>query len=329
MTGLRSRTHAARLLAAASLIVAGLLACACRRESEVKTAPVIATALPSLPAGWERVYEDRIELHLPADPVAVSREELLRWVDEAARSVEAYYGKLPTVPLRVELLRSSGHGVDGGDTTVRGDRAWIRVYVGANADARDLRRDWVLTHEMVHTAMAGLPSAHHWFEEGLATYVEPIARARAGLESAEDVWKQLVEGLPQGLPTPGDRGLDRTHTWGRTYWGGALFCLLADVEIRERTQNDFGLEDALRAIADDGMTILTDATIEQVLARGDKAVGVPVLSELYARHALQGVDVDLDALWKRLGISMSRRRVSFDNDAPLAKIRREITRAAR
>jgi len=39
----------------------------------------------------------------------------------------------------------------------------------------------------------------------------------------------IAEGF---LPAAGDRGLDFTPSWGRTYWGGALFCLLADIEIR-------------------------------------------------------------------------------------------------
>jgi hypothetical protein len=273
------------------------------------------------------VHGGRIELRFPTESVAVSQDEMRRWVDEAARSIEAYYGSLPTVPTRIELVRAAGRGVDGGTTARRDGRAWIRVYVGDRADARDLRRDWVLTHEMVHTAMAELPAAHHWFEEGLATYVEPIARARAGLESAESVWRQLVEGLPQGLPLLQDPGLDRMRTWGRTYWGGALFCFLADVEIRERTQNEFGLEDALRAIVSEGLTMLVDAPIERVLHVGDAAVGVAVLSELYARHALRAEEVDLDALWRRLGVSVSRRRVTFDHAAPLAGVRRAITRA--
>ena len=84
-------------------------------------------------------------------------------------------------------------------------------------------------------------------EEGLATYVEPLGRARTGLIAVEQVWSELLDGLPKGLPGAGDRGLDRTPTWGRTYWGGALFWFLADVEIRRRTSGRRGL-DALRAI---------------------------------------------------------------------------------
>src|SRR4030095_12695234 len=93
-----------------------------------------------------------------------------------------------------------------------------------------------------------MPERHDCLEEGIATYVEPIARARAGQLASERAWFDLVAGLPQGQPEVGDRGLDATHTWGRTYWGGALFCLRADVEIRKRTENRKGLEHALRAI---------------------------------------------------------------------------------
>ena len=58
----------------------------------------------------------------------------------------------------------------------------------------------------------------------------------------------MVDGMPQGLPAAGDQGLDNTHIWGRTYRGGAMFCLLADIEIRKQTGNAKGLLDALRAI---------------------------------------------------------------------------------
>ena len=57
-------------------------------------------------------------------------------------------------------------------------------------------------------------------------------------------------GIPcrMGLPRAGEGGMDQTPTWGRTYWGGALYCLQADVAIREQTANRVGLQTALRAI---------------------------------------------------------------------------------
>jgi hypothetical protein len=267
-----------------------------------------------------------IDLRIPDGPMALSPDEITRWVADSARAVAQYYGRFPASRTIVELTRTGSRSVDGGRTVGMRDAVVIHVQLGARADASDLACDWVMTHEMVHTAIPDLPEKHLWLEEGLATYVEPIARAQAGLESAEDVWIQLVKGLPLGLPEEGDRGLDRTPTWGRTYWGGALFCLLADIEIRERTDNRAGLQDALRAIVASGRSTLTHSPIDRVLTQADEAVGAPVLSELYARYATSPESVDLAELWKRLGVSMRRGRIAFDDSAPLAHVRRAITR---
>ena len=83
----------------------------------------------------------------------------------------------------------------------------------------------------------------------------------------------MIRDMPQGLPASGDQGLDNTHTWGRTYWGGALFCLLADVEIRNERRAAKACEDALRAINGAGGTIDVDWPLERALEIGDKATG--------------------------------------------------------
>ena len=61
--------------------------------------------------------------------------------------------------------------------------------------------------------------------------------------------------MPQGLPERGDKGLNDTPSHDRRYWGGAMFCLVADVEIRRRTHNRFGLKHALRAVLEAGGTL--------------------------------------------------------------------------
>ena len=143
--------------------------------------------------------------------------------------------------------------------------------MGQHVTQADLDDDWVLTHEMIHFGFSSVEGRHHWIEEGIATYVEPIARAQVKRLTAERVWREMVDGMPQGLPAAGDQGLDNTHTWGRTYWGGAMFCLLADIEIRKQTSNAKGLRDALLAINRGGGTIEADWPLERVLPWGSRS----------------------------------------------------------
>jgi hypothetical protein len=50
-----------------------------------------------------------------------------------------------------------------------------------------------------------------------------------------------------------------------------------------------------------------------------------VLADLYNRMKAAPVETDLDDLWRKLGIQVKNRVVTFNDKAPLAKIRRAIT----
>jgi hypothetical protein len=266
-----------------------------------------------------------IEVSLLSPASEPRLEPLLAWVRRSAGAVSTYYAGFPVKRVHLEIV-TGGPGTIGGGTTWGGDAPMIRVAVGRDTRPSDLADDWVLTHEMVHLAFPDMPRRLAWVEEGLATYVEPVARARALEWPPERVWGDLVRMLPEGLPGNRARGLDGTRAWGRTYWGGALFWLLADVEIRERTDNRRGLEHALRGIVAAGGTIESRWPIEKALAEGDRAIGLGVLVPLHARMGPAPMPVDLDDLWKRLGVARAPGGVTFDDRAPRAAVRRAITR---
>ena len=255
----------------------------------------------------------------------VLNERALRsWVETAGRAVAAYYGEFPVSRLDLSI-RAGGPGkIAGGRTWGGRGGATIRISVGEDATAEDLTSNWVLVHEMVHTAFPSM-TGHEWIEEGLATYVEPLVRARAGLIPGDDIWKWLLWGLPKGVDGMGGRGLDEARSWGATYWGGAVFCFLADVQIRERTGNKKSLDDALRGIVKAGGNVTVSWPIERALEAGDRATGVPVLRELYEKMGKAPMDVDLKDLWKKLGVSSEGGRVVTDDRAPEAAIRKGIT----
>jgi hypothetical protein len=251
------------------------------------------------------------------------RDLVLDRIKLSAKAIVNYYKRYPVPEVRIDVSPHFGRGVSGGHAS-GWDGARIRLSVGKESTAADFADDWVTTHEMVHLAFPSQEDQHHWIEEGQAVYIEPVARARIGELTPEKIWGDMVRDMPQGQPAPGDRGLDYTHTWGRTYWGGAIFCLLADVQIRERTHNQKGLEDALRAVLAEG-NIQSEWPLDRAIAIGDKATGVPVLHELYEQMKATPVTVDLDGLWKKLGVGAVDGKVVFDDGAPLAAMRRAIT----
>lgn len=137
--------------------------------------------------------------------------------------------------------------------------------------------------------------------------------------------RDMVRDMPQGISRTADHGLDQTHTWASTYWGGTLFCLIADVAIREKAGNRKGLQDALRRILSAWGTIDQEWPISRALAVGDRATGTSVLTDLYGKMGQQPDPVDLDMLWTQLGVDARDGSIVFDNHAPLTRIRHSIT----
>jgi hypothetical protein len=260
------------------------------------------------------------------DPAHSMRPELLRdWIDRSARIVAAYYARFPAPLLVLRVRVEPGTGVRGGRTT-NDSGLKIQVSVGADTTAGDLAADWVLVHEMVHLALPEIGRRHNWLAEGLAVYVEGIARAQFGNRDIADVWAEDRRSMPMGLPRAGEGGMDESPSWGRTYWGGALFCLQADVAIRGQTHNQAGLQTALRAILKETGGYRAERDIDDVLRIGDTATGTRMLQELYQANRAAPVTPDLAQLWARLGVPEDPKSQPLDDHAPLAAIRIAITR---
>lgn len=250
---------------------------------------------------------------------AALRERTLPWVRSAADAVAGYLGRFPVPQSELLLLPVDGDGVVSG-VSFGEPSPLIRIRLGREVSDAQLRDDWILTHEMVHLAVPQLPLRQRWLHEGIATYVEALARGRAGRVSAAAVWQGWHRAMAQGLPAANDRGLDFTPTWGRTYWGGAMFCLLADVRMRRQGHPARGLQQALQGVLAAGGDYRVRWVASRVLATADAAVGGNVLSSLYEEMKDRPARVDLETLWRELGVEADRLR----DDAPLAAVRRAI-----
>jgi hypothetical protein len=292
--------------------------------SQVSDVDANVTPFATLGTWRKRSLQAHPEVTLAVSPsqFAMSDDELERWLTLTLAPVEKYYGGLRIEHLLV-VVDPAASGVHG--VTLGHGGASVLLGVGRSLSSAQALAQWVPTHELVHVLFPSITPLHRWLEEGLATYVEPIIRVRAGRISRERFWGDLLEGLPQGLPEASDLGLNRTRTWGRTYWGGALFWLLVDLRVRERSHGARSIDTALRAILQAGGNVAVDWPIERTLRVADEAVGGSEFSDAYRQMAPQPWAPPLQPLFAQLGVQSSGRAVAFDAAAPLANIRDAIT----
>ena len=258
----------------------------------------------------------------PGD-ITLPKEKLLDWVRMSAKAVTTYYGRFPVNSLRLLLVPVDGARIRGGTTWgYRG--AAIRIPLGRDATEDVLRRDWVMVHEMVHTALPDMPDRYAWLSEGLAVYVEPVARVQAGDLTAREIWQAMMRDMPKGLPQAGDQGLDNTADLGPQILGRR------DVLPARRHRNPQTHQQPPRPAGRDA---------RRDRRRRQSRAGL--VDRAHSRHRRQGrrrrradeasrrdgpetVTPDLAALWRDLGLR-PRARIEFDDTAPLAAIRKAIT----
>ncbi len=306
----------------------------------------VALALPPVDGGWRLQgttvrfagYSvigrfDRETMTLPAadngtatldialldGALAVSRPELLDWIRKIALAHVAYWQGFTSSRVLLTVVPVPGRpGVVFG-RVVPGGGVSVMLQVGARASVPQLWDDWILPHEFVHTGMPMITGRATWFMEGAATYVEPVIRARAGFKREAEVWREWIEQMPRGLSA-----LQSGMSSGSPYWGGGLFMLLTDIEIRRATSGAKGLEDCLRGALRAGgdRTPAERWPLSTFAARCDAALGTAVMATMLERHLGKPVEVDLPALWRDLGVRLTADGVATDDSAPLAWIRR-------
>ena len=292
-----------RSLLSAAMLLAASPARSAEQRFELKGAEVTLDIEPGMPDGMSGLIR--------------------RWIAKCAEAVHLYYGRFPVPQVYVHVVPGSRPGVNGGQT-FPGEMPLIRVRVGPQSTEADLmERDWVMVHEMIHLAFPWMDGRHNWMAEGIAVYVESIARLQAEHISSMQVWGDFARMMPRGLPQEGEGGFEVTKSWGRTYWGGAMFCLVADITIRQQTENRLGLQHSLRAINAE-REFRREWDFRETLAIGDKATGTRVLLGQFETMARDPVSPDLPALWRDLGIVADGSQVRIENSAPLADIRAAI-----
>ncbi len=253
------------------------------------------------------------------------RADLVDWVRLTAQAESNYWQGFTAKQLMLGLVPMKNGAPVGFGRTVPGGGASVMIQVNSQVDKRRLFDQWVLVHELIHTGMPYIDGRGTWLMEGAATYVEPIIRARAGAgwKTEADVWKEWITQMPRGS-AGFSMGLSNLYGPPYVYWTGATVMLLADIGIRRATKGAKGLEDCLGGVLWSGVDAAKRVSVDEYVRACDRASETDVMSGLMQQHLFKQQPVDLDALWKELGVAKVGGKIVFDDRAPLAQWRKMI-----
>jgi hypothetical protein len=273
--------------------------------------------------------EAGLEVAILDAPRMLPISDLKRWVGDVAASNTRFWGTVPVTPKLLAVIPEAGRSGLPFGRLMADDGATILLLLGAETNADQLYDEWVLVHEFLHLGSPLMRDTGIWFNEGIATYFEPILRARAGWKNEDAVWREWLTSMPRGLPALTQTGLARAGSRG-SYWGGALFLLLADVELRRRSGGRVGVEDCLRSVLGLGVDVRQRWPTVRMLAACQAATGSDVLADLAQKYVYAHQPLDLARLWRDLGVSLEADgSVRYDDNAGLASTRRVIVWGAR
>jgi hypothetical protein len=268
-------------------------------------------------------------------PRKASREGIRRWLSEAARAVATIHGSFPERRLQVivEPVPGGRDPVPFGRSYDGGGRA-LHLLLSVGAADADLPGEWVAVHEMVHATTPTIRPEDAWFSEGLATWYQEVARARAGLRSRERAWQNLLEGFERGRRGGTGRALreesremHRHHAYFRVYWAGAAIALLADLELRRTTGGRTTLDAMMRLLQrEPGRGAGLFAAGDLVAFFGERT-GTDVVRRIAETHLARSAFPDLAAALDWLGVSWDGETLVLRNDAPGAAVREAILAA--
>lgn len=246
------------------------------------------------------------------------------WVTDSAKAVAQYYGHFPLRHTLILATPVRDHaGIQFGQVRGGGGGTML-LQIGEQTTRAQLYDGWVLVHEMIHLGAPFVTGRSFWLMEGMATYGEPVIRARAGWYPVPQMWREFASQMPRGVDALTVESLDAVSRRG-VYWGGAIFMLLADIDIRERSHGKASLETCFRAVLNSGGNTTVRWPRAEFLRICDAATGTGTMARLAARYAVQPAPLDLDALWRDLGVKLTADGVQFDDTAPKAALRRAIT----
>lgn len=263
---------------------------------------------------------------------AMNNEAIARWVQATATDVSLVYGRFPNPSPQVVVYPSnSSRGGVGFGRVVRDGGESVELRINPDDDVATFFDDWTATHEFSHMLLPYLSSEYHWISEGFSQYYQNILLTRAGAYDAERMWQNLYAGFERGRkshpelsPNEATSGSIRSSRM-KVYWSGAALALLADVELRERSNGEESLDDVLGRLQACCLPSTHTWSGLELFGKLDTLIDKPLFVPLYRRYADTAGFPDTSEVYSRLGLTISGGKVRIKRNGELKEIRDAMT----
>lgn len=273
----------------------------------------------------------RIAMLKPRDPFDFT--EIEDWLASTAGNVALTYGRFPSPSPQVLVIpvgnRSSSPVIYG--RVLRDGGESIELFINESRPIDEFYDDWTATHEFSHLLLPYVTIRQRWVSEGFAQYYQNVLLARAGIYDPQRAWQKLYEGLERGRRSRPELSPNAASKKGirealmKVYWSGASMALMADVEIRRRSNGIETLDTVLDRLQRCCLPSDHVWSGEELFSKLDYLLDDPVFMPLYRRYADAPGFPDYRPVFEALGLDIQSDIVVLDDNARFSAIRDAIT----
>lgn len=264
-------------------------------------------------------------LNIALMPGVEKKNLLTRWVIDIAENLSNYIGAPLATDVQVILLENNHFtkGVVPWGDVKRGGGLGVRFVVDSHKAIDEFYADWTASHEFSHLLLPNISYNDIWLSEGLASYLQYILMAQSGEITEQQAWTRMYQGFVRGekgtlelgetLAETSERrrlGARKARTM-KVYWSGAAYFLLADWQLRKRSEGQVGLEDILLKLNRCCISNSVEWSGLELATKLDELSSTSIFSDLYLQTAESKEFPDYKSVFDSIGVNIISGQVSL------------------
>lgn len=181
---------------------------------------------------------------------ASEKARLQQWITETAAGVERAVAPFP-FDVHINFYRAGrGSSPVPWANTIRSRRQGVNFHVNPEHSLAAFRRDWTASHELSHLLVPYVGRRHAWFAEGFASFMQYQVMQELEVVDAEEAHRRYRARISRAkrhydlhdLPfVDAADTLAARRQYPTMYWGGAIYFLQMDRQLRSRGSSMLGV----------------------------------------------------------------------------------------